>query len=247
MSPCYLATISTGTAGKLKELTIGNSTEGYDNPYFTTLTTGANYLLEKLNVENVSGLTQSLNLSALSNLRELYAHGSNASGVTFADGGKIEIAELPAITSATMKNLVYLTTLDIADFSKLTSITVENCNTVDLITILNNAPNINRVRITGVNWNLDSTALLERLYEMKGFDKDGFNTDQSVLTGTVSVPTIGQQELYRYQQAWSDLTIVPTTIIPQFAVTFVNEDGTVLDVQYINQFLRMRQFCFCRL
>ena len=236
LSPCYLATISTGTAGKLKELTIGNSTEGYDNPYFTTLTTGANYLLEKLNVENVSGLTQSLNLSALSNLRELYAHGSNASGVTFADGGKIEIAELPAITSATMKNLVYLTTLDIADFSKLTSITVENCNTVDLITILNNAPNINRVRITGVNWNLDSTALLERLYEMKGFDKDGFNTDQSVLTGTVSVPTIGQQELYRYQQAWSDLTIVPTTIIPQFAVTFVNEDGTVLDVQYINQF-----------
>ena len=237
LSPCYLATISTGTAGKLKELTIGNPTEGYDNPYFTTLTTGANYLLEKLNVENVSGLTQSLNLSALSNLRELYAHGSNASGVTFADGGKIEIAELPAINSATMKNLIYLTTLDIADFSKLTSITVENCNTVDLVTILNNAPNINRVRLTGVNWNLDSTALLERLYEMKGFDKDGFNTDQSVLSGTVTVPTIGQYELYKYEEAWSDLTIIPKDgIIPQYKVTFKNHDGTELDIQYIDQY-----------
>ena len=238
LSPCYLATISTGTAGKLKELTIGNSTKGYDNPYFTTLTTGANYLLEKLNVENVSGLTQSLNLSALSNLRELYAHGSNASGVTFADGGKIEIAELPAITSATMKNLVYLVTLDIADLSKLTTLVVENCNTIDLLTILNSASNLNRVRMTGVDWNLEDTSLLERLYVMKGIDKNGYNTenpDQSVLTGKVHVPVIRQQQLLDYQKAWTDLEIVADTIIEQFAVTFKNADGTVLEVQYVDK------------
>ena len=235
LSSCYLATISTGTAGKLKELTIGNSTDGYDNPYFTTLTTGANYLLEKLNVENVSGLTQSLNLSALSNLRELYAHGSNASGVTFANGGKIEIAELPAITSVIMKNLIYLTAFDIADFSKLTSIAVENCNTVDLITILNSATNINRVRITGINWELNDTTLLERLYDMKGFDKDGYNTDKSVLTGKVHVPVIKQQQLYDYKQAWSDLEITFNTMIEQYAVTFKNDDGSVLTVQYVDK------------
>ena len=235
LSSCYLATISTGTAGKLKELIIGNSTEGYDNPYFTTLTTGANYLLEKLNVENVSGLTQSLNLSSLSNLRELYAHGSNASGVTFADGGKIEIAELPAITSATMKNLVYLTTLDIADFSKLTSFTVENCNTIDLIAILNVATNLNRLRIVGIDWSLKDTTLLERLYSLKGIDKNGYNTDQSVLTGKVHVPVIKQQQLYDYQKAWADLEIVADTIIEQFAVTFMNADGNVLEVQYVDK------------
>lgn len=233
LSPCYLATISAGTAGKLKELIIGNSTEGYDNPYFTTLTTGANYLLEKLNVENVSGLTQSLNLSALSNLRELYAHGSNASGVTFADGGKIEIAELPAINAISMKNLMYLATLDIVDFSKLTTLTVENCNTVDLVTILNNSPNINRVRITGVNWTLDDTSLLERLYAMKGIDNGGYNTDKSILAGKVFVPVIKQQQLYEYQQAWPDLEITFNTMQLQYAVTFVNDDGTVLDIQYV--------------
>ncbi len=236
LSSCYVATADTSKASKVKKLIFGNDTEGYDNPNFTTLTTGANYLLEELNIENVSGLTQSLNLSALNNLKELYAHGSNIGGVTFADGGKIEIAELPAINALTMKNLMYLTTLDVADFSKLTTLTVENCNTVDLLNILDNASNINRIRIVGVNWSLDDTSLLERLYTMKGIDKNGYNADQSVLSGTVSVPVIGQYELYKYQQAWSDLTIVPTTVIKQFAVTFVNDDGAVLDVQYVDQF-----------
>lgn len=234
LSSCYVATADTSKASKVKRLIFGNETEGYDNPNFTTLTTGANYLLEVLNIENVSGLTQSLNLTALNNLKELYAHGSNVGGVTFADGGRIEIAELPAINAITMKNLIYLTTLDIMSFDKLTTLTVENCSTVDLLNVLENAPNINRIRLTGVNWNLDDTSLLERLYEMSGIDKNGYNVDQSVLAGTIYVPTIGQQELYKYQQAWSDLIIVPNTIIQQFAVKFVNDDGTVLDVQYID-------------
>lgn len=235
LSSCYVATADTSKASKVKRLIFGNSTEGYDNPNFTTLTTGANYLLEELNIENVSGLTQSLNLSALNNLRELYAHGSNIGGVTFADGGKIEIAELPAINALTMKNLMYLATLDITDLSKLTTLTVENCDTVDLLTILNNAPNINRVRIVGIDWSLEDTALLERLYAMKGIDRNGYNADQSVLTGRVHVPVIRQQQLYDYQNAWFDLEIVADTIIEQFAVTFMNADGSVLEVQYVDK------------
>lgn len=235
LSSCYVATADTSKASKVKRLIFGNATEGYDNPNFTTLTTGANYLLEELNIENVSGLTQSLNLSALNNLRELYAHGSNIGGVTFADGGKIEIAELPAINALTMKNLMYLATLDITDLSKLTTLTVENCNTVDLTTILDSAINVNRVRIIGIDWSLEDTSLLERLYIMKGIDKNGYNADQSVLTGKVHVPVIRQQQLYEYQTAWSDLEIVADTIIEQFAVTFMNADGNVLEVQYVDK------------
>ena len=252
LSSCYLATINTAPATKLKELIIGNSTEGYDNPYFNSLTTGSNYLLEKINIENVSGLNQSLNLSALNNLKELYASGSNASGVTFADGGKIEIAELPAINTLIMKNLIYLTTLDIVDFSKLTDLTVENCNTVDLLTILDNAPNINRVRLTGVDWTLKNglvedgedkeIPLLNRLYNMYGKDKDGFNVDKSVLSGKVHVPIIRQQKLREYKEAWSDLYITYNTEILQYPVMFVNDDGSpLLDkngnpyVQYVDE------------
>lgn len=237
LSSCYVATADTSKASKVKRLIFGNDTDGYDNPNFTTLTTGANYLLEELNIENVSGLTQSLNLSALSNLRELYAQGSNIGGVTFADGGKIEIAELPAINALTMKNLIYLTTLDVIDFSKLTTLTVENCNTVNLLTILNSASNLNRVRIIGVDWTLEDAALLERLYTMKGIDKNGYNADKSVLTGKAHVSVIRQQQLYEYQKVWSDLEIIADTIIEQYAVTFVNadENNTVLEVQYVDK------------
>lgn len=227
--------MNAGAASKLKELIVGNDTEGYDNPHLTTLTTGANYLLEKLNIENVSGLTNPLNLSLLDNLQELYAHGSSISGVTFADSGRIEIAELPAISSVSMKNLMYLVTLDIADLSKLISITVESCNTVDILSILYAAPNLNRIRITDVDWSLENTDLLERLYAMSGIDKDGYNTKQSVLSGVVRVPIIRQQQQLEYATVWPDLEIIPNTVIEQFPVTFMNANGEVLEVQYVDK------------
>ena len=237
LSSTYPATVDTSKATRLKELHIGNSTEGYDNPSLTTMTLGANYLLEVLNVENVSGLTQSLNLSALNNLRELYAHGTNASGVTFANGGEIEIAELPPINSMTMRNLLYLTNLDITSLDKLTTLTIENCDTVDVKAMLESAPNVNRVRITDIDWILTDTTLLERIYNMSGLDKNGYNTERAVLTGSVHVPVIRQQQLADYQSAWSDLEITYDTLIEQFAVTFVNadEDNTVLEVQYVDK------------
>ena len=235
LSSTYPATVDTAKASRLKELHIGNAIEGYDNPYLTTMTLGANYLLEVLNIENISGLTQSLNLSVLNNLRELYAHGTNAGGVTFANGGAIQIAELPAITAMSAKNLAYLTNLDVASYDKLTTLTVENCSTIDIINILDLATNLNRVRITGIDWVLTDDTLLERIYAMSGIDKNGYNVNQSVLAGKVHVPVIRQQQLVDYKNAWSDLDITFDTMIEQFAVTFVNDDGSVLEVQYVDK------------
>ena len=237
LSACYLINGDFANAKKIRELVLGNDTEGYDNTNTMTLGLGSNELLNKLDIQNMSGLTSSLDLSGLKNLKELYATGSNVSGVIFADGGNVEIAEIPAIGSLSMKNLNYLTEdgMKVASYNALTKLVAEN-SLLDLINIINNSPNLYQIRLTGVNWTLEDTSLLERLYGLAGVTNTGANTDQSVLTGTVSVPTIGQQELYRYQEAWSDLTIIPTTTIKQFIVTFVNEDGTVLDTQYVNQF-----------
>lgn len=235
LSACYPATVDTSKATKIKELIIGNSTEGYDNPGLESITLGANELLEIMNIENVSGLTQTLDLSALHNLRELYAHGSNVGGVTFAPGGKIEVAELPTINSMTMRNLLYLTTLDVASFDKLTKLIVENCSTVDLMAIINAAPNLNRIRVMGVNWDIPDTSILERLYEMAGEDKNGYNTERSVIGGRVHVPVIKEFQLYDYASAWPDLEVVYDAMINQYSVTFTNDDGTVLEVQRIDK------------
>ena len=235
LSSTYPATVDTAKATRLKELHIGNSIEGYDNPYLTTITLGANHLLEVLNVENVSGLTQSLNLSILNNLRELYAHGTNTGGVTFANGGAIQIAELPSITAMSAKNLAYLNNLDVESYDKLTTLTVENCSTIDLINIFGLASNLNRVRITGVDWVLTDDSLLNRIYTMSGMDKNGYNVVQSVLAGKVHVPVIRQQKLYEYNEAWPDLDISYDTMIEQYAVTFKNTDGTILEVQYVDK------------
>ena len=237
LSSTYPATVDTAKASRLKELHVGNSLEGYDNPSLTTMTLGANYLLEVLNIENVSGLTQALNLSDLNNLREVYAHGTNVGGVTFANGGAMQIAELPAVTSISMKNLAYLDRFDVEDYSKLTTLTVENCNTINVRDILRQAVNVNRVRITGIDWSLEDTSLLERIYNMAGLDKDGYNTERSILAGKVHVPVIKQQQLADYQNAWTDLEITYETMIEQFAVTFVNADEahTVLEIQYVDK------------
>lgn len=235
LSTTYPATVDTAKATRLKELHVGNSTEGYDNPYLTTMTLGANHLLEVLNVENISGLTQSLNLSELNNLRELYSHGTNAGGVTFANGGSIEIAELPAITALSAKNLAYLDTLDITSYDKLTTLTIENCTTIDVINIFGLASNLNRVRITGIDWTLTDTTLLDSIYNMAGIDNTGYNISQSVLAGKVHVPVMREKLLADYHAAWPDLEITYDTLVQQFSATFYNADGTVLDVQYIDK------------
>ena len=238
LSACYLINGDFSNAKKIRELILGNDTEGYNNTNEMTLGLGSNELLNKLDIQNMSGLSSSLDLSGLKNLKELYAIGSNVSGVIFADGGNIEIAEIPAVGSLSMKNLNYLTDkgMEVESYNSLTKLVAEN-SLLNLVSIINNSPNLYQVRLTGINWTLDSTELLERLYNLAGVTNTGANADQSVLSGTVTVPTIGQYELYKYEEAWSDLTIVPKDgIIPQFKVTFRNYDGTELDVQYIDQY-----------
>ena len=140
LSSCYLINGDFSNARKIRELILGSEVEGYNNTNTMTLGLGSNELLNKLDIQNMSGLTSSLDLSGLKNLKELYAKGSNVSGILFADGGNLEIAEIPAVGSLSMKNLNYLTEdgMEIESYNSLTKLVAEN-SLLDLISIINNS------------------------------------------------------------------------------------------------------------
>ena len=189
LSTCYPKTVSVGNATRVKKLTLGNSTPGYDNNAFTTLTTGANPLLEELNVENISSLTQSLNLKQLTNLKTLKAFGTNAPSVSFAEGGKIEYAEIPAVNEISLKNLKYLSTnnFKLSNYDNVTSLIIDDCPLINQLTVFEKCPNLLEVRLTDIDFGYKTYSYFKQnLFGLTGITATGEKTDNAVLIGKAS-------------------------------------------------------------
>ena len=229
LSACYIHDNDFSKATKIRKLVIGNTTEGYGNSFLTTLNLGANKILEELDIRNCHNLTGSINLSNCGNLVKLYAEGTILTGVLFATNGKIAIAHLPAtINSMTMKNLNYLTDLQVASYDNLESLTVEN-SIVDELSIVRIAlKTLQTLRLIGINWTLSDTTLLNQILKMSN----------SMLSGSVYVSgQIRNQELLKYENAWGDLEVTydPQNLVPQYLVTFVNSDGNKLYEMWVDR------------
>ena len=240
LSRCYVGDNNFSSATRLQKLVIGSTDAGYENTFMKEVLVANNPLLEHLDLRNISGINTVINLSGCGNLKELYAEGTNASGVIFANGGLLHTAHLPSLTSLSMKNLNYIEDFVVDGYDNLQTLIVENVPNINTYDIVTNAPSLKLLRLINLNWDfmprIENASIFDRLLTIGGIDSSGYESDLSVLTGFASVAVIGQYNLYKYQEAWSDLTIEATTIKPQFKVTFVNDDGTVLDTQYIEQF-----------
>jgi hypothetical protein len=240
LSRCFVGDNNFSSATRLQRLTIGSTDDGYENTFMNEVLVDNNPLLEYLDLRNISGINTVINLSSCSNLKELYAEGTNATGVIFANGGLLQTAHLPSLTSLSMKNLNYIEDFMVDGYDKLQTLIVENVPNINTYDIVNAAPSLKLLRLINLNWDfvprIENASIFDRLLTIGGIDSSGYESDLSVLTGIASVAVIGQYDLYKYQEAWSDLTIEATTVKPQFKVTFVNDDGTVLDTQYIEQF-----------
>lgn len=244
LSACYIHDNDFSKASKLKTLIIGSDKEGYQNSFLTSLNMGNNTLLEELDVQNCPNLTGSINLSACENLLKLNASGTIISSVSFATHGKITHAYLPVtINTLAFRDLQYLTDLVVPSYENLETFICRNSN-IDSLGIIQKAINsLKTVTVTGINWNLENSEILKLLAKLTGKDENEFNTDHSVLTGTIHVPVIRDQELKEFvgtdekKGIWPDLKITYDSLIQQFAVTFVNDDKehTVLDIQYVDK------------
>lgn len=224
LSGAYIHDNDFSKAEKLQTLIIGNATEGYSNVFLTALNIGNNPLLETLDVRGCPSLTGSLNLTACGNLETLLAQGTALKGVTFAPSGAIKDAYLPnTVNTLVMRNLHYLTGLQMG-YDSLESLTEEYSVTDELAIVRDAADTLQTVKLAGIDWVLEDTSLLNAMLEM----------NSTALAGRVYIAgVVKSQELVDYMTAWPDLTVSYETLLPQNPVTFINWDGTVLDVQYV--------------
>ena len=235
LSKCYVGDNDFSKASRLQSLVIGSNANGYANTFMTKISLGNNKLLEYLDIRNITALNSVVDLSNCGNLLELHAEGSGATGVIFANGGKIQKAYIPAITSLTMKNLNNLEEFVIDSYNKLQTLIVEYTPFIDTHEVVNISPILKVLRLAGIDWNIDDTDILNRILTMRGISNTGGEIPMSVLIGNVFVPVVRQQELREFNEAWQDLEVSYNTLIEQYPVTFVNYDGTILDVQYVDK------------
>ena len=239
LSRCYVGDNDFSKASRLQSLVIGSNIEGYENTYMTKITIGNNKLLEYLDIRNVTGLNSVIDLSQCNNLLELHAEGSGATGVIFANGGKLKKAYIPSVVSLTMKNLNNIEEFKVASYDNLQTLVIENTPFVNTYEIVNVADKLTTVRLIGMNWdssyNIEDSSILDRLLLLRGIDNGGYETLISVLSGNFHSAIMKDRKLADYNSTWSDLNITYNTLVAQYAVTFVNQDGTVLDVQYVDK------------
>jgi len=225
LSACYIHDNDFSKASKLKTLIIGNTTEGYQNTFLTTLNMGNNTLLETLDIRNCPNLTGSINLSACANLIRLYAEGTIITSVLFANNGKIVTAHLPStVNGLTLRNLNYLTDLIVAqdngvDYPNLETFICEY-SVVDALSIISSAiSTLQTIRALGISWELAETTLLNNILKK----------NSSLLSGSVYVSgQIRNKELADYEYNWPDLDVTynSANIVTQYEATFLNADGS---------------------
>lgn len=86
-------------------------------------------LLKRLVFANLSTLAGVIDLSACSNLRELYAEGTAVNGITLADSNALRVLHLPStINVLSLKGKTQLEDLQVDGVRNITDIEVENCN-----------------------------------------------------------------------------------------------------------------------
>lgn len=220
---------------KLTDLTVGSGVSGYQNTNLSDFSIGNNVLLQHLNLQNLPNLKKAVSLEKCVSLIDFLADGSGITGVVLPTGGKITTAHIPAVASLTGRNIYFLTDLQLAGFDNLVTLSLDTCPTIDVLDYVTKATNLSRARLIGIDWTLSDTTVLDRLYGMAGIDENGYNTERSVLAGKVHVPVMRERKLADYYAAWPDLEITYDTLINQFTATFKNDNGDVLDVQYVDK------------
>ena len=226
LAPLYCGTLNVSKATKLVELKVGDGTEGYVNEHLHSLSVGTNRLLKMIDIRNCPKLTDSLNLSGCPNIEEVYATGSGITGLSLTSGGTVKILELPStLTSLVLHNQIYIERVTLEGYASIKSLSIENCPAINTLDVLNNCTNVERVRLSGVNWSFENTDYLYALKNrnLAGIDENGYNTDNMWIDGTCHVGTISGTEITELKSIYPYLSITYDTLTSD--LIFMSHDG----------------------
>lgn len=226
----------------LKRLVIGSDAEGFENNMLSGINTASCKILEEINIMNCTKLG-TLDLSNNGLIKKVYATGSSINSVLLPDGGVLEVLHLGPVANIEVLNHTGLTDFECTGYDNLRSLRVENTPTIPVLDIVEERLDYltGGLRLAGIDADLEDTSLLERLISNtakgKYIDNNGILSEDAnaypYISGTIRVPSIGSYLLAQLNEAYPYLTIEANTIIEQYLVRFKNDDGTVLDTQYI--------------
>ncbi len=234
LSGLQTSEIELNSARKLLNLPLGSQTMGYENNDLTQLSFGTIRNLEQIDLTGLSKLTGTLDLRQFDALREFYASGSGITGVNFAPNAPLEEVALPQVGTMILRGLRKLRRLRV-DCSKLLNLRLEDCPTLDSLSMLRQAKDLQRGRVTAVHWDDADGDTLLRLSSLGGYDEEGRATDHFVLTGYAYVPVLAQEELERLHSSFPNLELEAGQIVPCYTVTFQNHDGSILTTQRVRK------------
>ena len=201
-------------ATRLTEVKLGDGAEGYENPNLNTLTIGNLSLLSKLDIRNCTGLTSVVDVSGCANIEEVYAEGSAITGVKVPNGGILKKLHLPGtVTSLIIQNQPMLTDFSIPTFSNISTLRLEGVDygLFDFETILNVIQNNSRVRLLGIEMNIDTAEEIFALYDnfdtFRGLDESGGTLDDAVISGTIHCGTITSNDYAEMMRRYPNITV----------------------------------------
>ena len=217
LAPLYCGTVNVSNANKLTHLKIGDATKGYVNTNLKHLSVGTNKLLKTLDVRNCPNLVDPLALSGCPNIEKIYATGSGITGLELADSGYLKVLHLPAtITDLTLKNQLYISDFTLAGYDNIASLNIQNCPTLDTFDLLTKSTNIQRVRMTDVNWEFENAIYILGLINRNvgGIDENGYNTEKPRISGVCHIEKLTKSQLNTITAYFPYMTITYTELIP---------------------------------
>ena len=233
LSHVYPKFVDLSDAPRLRRAEIGSGEVGYSNTSMNTANTGGinfdnNPYMEYIDLRNIPLLNQSLNLSKLTSLEEIYTTDSGITGIEFAKGAPVKIAALNNLKKIVARGLTRLESFSMGA-SEMTSIWVEDSPNIDTLSLVKGATNLERGRLPDVAWADEDADAIMGLTDKAGFDEFGVDAEDFVLKGTAQLSMAAQTEIDTIRAEFPELEVTCDTILESFTVTFQDWDGSVFE------------------